>query len=134
MNISHLNFEFVPSFGFRMSCFFVLLVILPCTSFAGDRDLLVGTWKVTVFQDDGRDRLSRLGAGPARKKDAKPRVAKLVFTKDACYVLRGDGRREVTAGLANAAWKSFQLDESSSPKSIDIVGLAPLHDRLTTEA
>ena len=90
---------------------------------ADDRTDLVGTWKITVFQDDGRDRLSRLGAGPA-KKDQQPRVAKLIFTADACYLLRGDGRREMVAGLANAGWKSCTLDESTTPKSIDVVGFA----------
>ena len=76
-----------------------------------------------MYQDDGKDRLSRLGAGPA-KNGNDPRVAKLVFTTDQCYLIRGDGRREVTSGLTNAGWKSCQLDASTSPKSIDIVGFA----------
>ncbi len=82
---------------------------------------LIGTWKITVFQDDGRDRLERLGAGPA-KKGGELRIAKLVFTSDACYLIRGDGRREMASGLTNAGWKSYTLDESTTPKSIDIVG------------
>ncbi len=91
---------------------------------AGDRDALVGTWKITVFQDDGRDRLERLGAGSAKKKGAEPRVAHLVFDATGCWVLRGDGKREVRAGLANAAWKSVTLDESTQPKSVDVTGFA----------
>lgn len=93
-------------------------------SSADDRQKLVGTWKITMFQDDGRDRLERLGAGPAKKKDRSPRVAYLVFSQEACYVIRGDGQRESKPGLANAAWKSCTLDESASPKTIDIVGFA----------
>ena len=58
------------------------------------------------------------------KKDQPPRIAKLVFTDDDCYVLRGDGRREMASGLTNAGWKSCTLDESTKPKSIDIVGFA----------
>ena len=88
-----------------------------------DRAALVGTWQITVYQDDGKDRLARLGAGPA-KKDQQPRIAKLVFTADACYILRGDGRREMVSGLTNAGWTSCTLDESTTPKSIDIVGFA----------
>ncbi len=91
--------------------------------FADDRAALIGTWKITVFQDDGRDRLERLGAGPA-KTGGEPRVAKLVFTADECYLIRGDGRREMASGLTNAGWKSCTLDESTTPKSIDIVGFA----------
>lgn len=98
-------------------------ILSPCDAKADDREALIGTWKVILFQDDGRDRLERLGAGPA-KKGREPREAKLVFTADQCYVLRGDGRRESTAGLANAAWKSCTLDESTTPKSIDIVGFS----------
>jgi uncharacterized protein (TIGR03067 family) len=108
--------------GFRILCFFVALsVLLPSPSFADDREALVGTWQITVFQDDGRDRLERLGAGPA-KKGQDPRMAKLMFTADECYLIRGDGRREMASGLTNAGWKSYQLDESTTPKSIDIVG------------
>ena len=102
----------------------VVFLLLSSVSFASDRDALVGTWKISVFQDDGKDRLSRLGAGPVKKKGQPPKVAKLVFTADACYVIRGDGRREMASGLANAAWKSCQLDESTTPKSIEIVGFA----------
>ena len=91
--------------------------------YAGDREALIGTWKITVYQDDGNDRLSRLGAGPA-KKDKPARVAKLVFTPAECYLIRGDGRREMASGLTNAGWKSITLDESTTPKSIDIVGFA----------
>jgi len=106
----------------------IVVLLIPQSVFAesqfNDRELLIGTWQITVFQDDGRDRLSRLGAGPAKKKGEEPRVAKLVFTNEECYLLRGDGRREVVAGLANAAWQSCKLDESASPKAVDIVGFA----------
>ena len=63
----------------------------------------------------------RLGAGPA-KKDKPPNVAKLVISSDQCYLIRGDGRREMASGLTNAGWKSITLDETMAPKSIDIVG------------
>ena len=95
-----------------------------CESPQSDREQLIGTWKVEVFEDDGRDRLSRLGAGPAKKKGQKPRVAKLVFTKDECYLIRGDGRREMASGLTNAGFKSCKLEESKTPKSIDLHGFA----------
>jgi uncharacterized protein (TIGR03067 family) len=100
-----------------------VLVLLASRTFADDRDNLIGTWRIAVFQDDGRDRLGRLGAGPA-KKGQPPRVAKIVFTTDACYLIRGDGRREMASGLSNAGWKSCMLDESTKPKSIDIVAFA----------
>ena len=100
-----------------------LLLTIGSNCLADDREDLVGTWKITVYQDDGRDRLSRLGVGPT-KKDKKPHVAKLVFTKDECYILRGDGRREMASGLANAGFKSCMLNPSTSPKSIDIDGFA----------
>lgn len=99
------------------------LFVLPSLCDADDRQALVGTWKITVYQDDGNDRLSRLGARPA-KKDKPARVAKLVFTSDECYLIRGDGRREMASGLTNAGWKSITLDESTTPKSIDIMGFA----------
>lgn len=101
--------------------FGVFVLIAADFVLADDREALIGTWRVTVFQDDGNDRLSRLGAGPA-KKDKEPRVAKLVFTADECYLIRGDGRREMASGLVNAGFKSCTLDESTTPKSIDIVG------------
>lgn len=102
----------------------ILAFFLLSTSIqADDRAALIGTWKIVVFQDDGNDRLSRLGVGPA-KNGKEPRVAKLVFTADACYLIRGDGRREMASGLTNAGFKSCTLDESTTPKSIDIVGLA----------
>lgn len=99
------------------------IAYLPSPACADDREVLIGTWKITVFQDDGNDRLSRLGAGPA-KKGKEPRVAKLVFTAEECYLIRGDSRREMASGLTNAGWKSITLDESTTPKSIDIVGFA----------
>lgn len=105
------NFYLLLTFG---------IMAVPQPAFA-DPHSLVGTWKITVFQDDGRDRLSRIGVGPA-KKGQEPRVAKLVFTEDECYLIRGDGRREMASGLTNAGWKSYKLDESTTPKSIDIVG------------
>lgn len=82
-----------------------------------DRQALVGTWKITVFQDDGKDRRGRLGAN-------NDRPAKLVFTADACFVLRGDGKRETKSGLSNCAWKSFQLDSSALPPAIELTGFA----------
>ena len=96
---------------------------LPSLAFADDREALIGTWKITLFHDDGNDRLSRLGAGPA-KKEKPARVAKLVFTADDCFLIRRDGRREMASGLTNAGWKSITLDETTTPKSIDIVGFA----------
>ena len=99
------------------------IVYLTSPTFADDRKVLIGTWKITLFHDDGNDRLGRIGAGPA-KKDQPPRVAKLVFTGDECYLIRGDGRREMASGLTNAGWKSCTLDESTTPKTIDIVGFA----------
>ncbi len=92
-------------------------------SAVADPPTLNGTWQISVFQDDGRDRLDRLAAGPA-KKGGEPRIAKLVFTADTCYILRGDGRREMASGLTNAGWKSFTLNDSTVPKSIDIVGFS----------
>jgi len=122
-NVRPLTFGFVPSFGFRISCLVVALGLFSSTVNADDREALIGTWKITVYQDDGKDRLSRLGAGPAKKGKPEP-VAKLVFTSDACYLIRGDGRREMANGLTNAGWKFCSLDESTTPKSIDIIGFA----------
>jgi uncharacterized protein (TIGR03067 family) len=99
-----------------------LLTASATKAFADDRAALVGTWRITVFQDDGNDRLARLGVGPAKKKGDEPRFAKLVFTADSCYLIRGDGRREMASGLTNAGWKACRLDESTAPKSIDIDG------------
>jgi len=107
----------------RIALFVFGLMLLGAPSVADDRESLIGTWEVTVFQDDGRDRLERLGAGPA-KKDQPPRVAKLIFTGDECYLIRGDGRRELASGLANAGWKSCTLDSSTIPKTINIIGFA----------
>jgi uncharacterized protein (TIGR03067 family) len=108
----------------RTSCILVVsLFVLPSFGYADDREALIGTWKITVYQDDGNDRLSRLGAGPA-KKGKEPRVAKLVFTADECYLIRGDGRREMANGLTNAGWKSITLAPSTTPKSIEIIGFA----------
>lgn len=84
-----------------------------------DRSQLVGTWKIIVFRDDGKDRLDRLGAGPG-KRGGPERVAKLVITETECRVLRGDGRRETTAGLANAAWTAITLDASTEPAACEI--------------
>lgn len=94
---------------------------------AGEPDLraaLVGTWKIVDFHDDGRPRLERLGASPKAKKGQKPRTALLVVTPQECWILRGDGRREATPGLANCAWKSFTLDPAQKPIAIDLVGFA----------
>lgn len=93
------------------------------TAVAGDRDDLVGTWEVKVFHDDGRDRLSRIGVSPP-KKGREARVAKLVFTDKECYLIRGDGRREMASGLTNAGFNSCKLDESKTPRTIDIDGFA----------
>lgn len=90
---------------------------------ATGRASLVGAWRIEVFRDDGRDRLSRLAAGPG-KKDAPPRVARLVITPDACQVVRGDGKREVQAGLGNIAWKNLSVDASGTPHQIDLVGFS----------
>lgn len=122
-SIKILKSEFVSVFGFRISCFIAAFVLLASPAFADDRQVLIGTWKITVFQDDGNDRLGRLGARPA-KKGKEPRTAKLVFTADECYLIRGDGRREMASGLTNAGWKSCTLDASTTPKSIDIAGFA----------
>ena len=107
----------------RIALFVFGLMLFGAVTLADDRELLIGTWEVNIFQDDGRDRLERLGAGPA-KKDQPPRIAKLVFTADDCYLIRGDGRREMSSGLTNAGWKSCELDQSTTPKTIDIVGFA----------
>ena len=85
----------------------------------GSGDLTTRDWQY----DDGKDRLSRLGAAPAKNGKA-PRVAHLVCTKNECYVIRGDGRREMASGLANAGFKKFTLDPSTTPKSIDLQGFA----------
>ena len=115
---------------FKATLLTLIAVLSPLTqSIANDKPAtherveLVGTWQIIVFQDDGRDRLARLGAGK-KGRDGKPRVAKLIITKTECYVIRGDGKREMRAGLANAAWKSFKLNPSTTPRSIDIVGFA----------
>ena len=106
-------------------CPIILAMLFGARNITADEPVeLVGTWKITAFQDDGRDRLERLGAGPAKKQGEETRVAKLVFTAGECYILRGDGRREFASGLTNAGWKSYTLDEDASPKSIDIVGFA----------
>ena len=101
----------------------ILLGMMVTPLHAGDRDALIGTWEITVFLDDGNDRLARLGAGAA-KKGKGPRIAKLVFTEDACFVLRGDGKRDVLSGLTNAAWKKVTLHPDKSPKEIEITGFA----------
>ena len=95
---------------------------------------LLGTWKITAFQDDGRDKLERLGVRPPKKNkpDEKPKVAKLIFTKDECYILRGDGRREMASGLANAGFKSWKMDRSTTPHAIDITGFAGKKNEKTT--
>jgi len=109
---------------------FVCLGVLVSRSTSAEPDTksspLLGTWKITAFQDDGRDKLERLGVRPPKKNkpDEKPKVAKLVFTKDECYILRGDGRREMASGLANAGFKSWKIDDSTTPHSIDITGFA----------
>lgn len=87
-----------------------------------DREALIGTWKIVAFHDDGGDKLSRLGVSPA-PKGKPPRVAKLVVTADEIFVLRGDGTRDVLAGLTNCAWKSYTLNEKASPKTIDLLGV-----------
>ena len=111
------------SIGFKTFTYCVIVATVASSGFAEDRNAMIGTWKITVFHDDGQDRLGRLGAGPG-KKGSEPRIAKLVVTEDACYLIRGDGRREMASGLTNAGWKSFTLDESTKPKSIDLVGFA----------
>jgi len=93
------------------------------SSTGGDRAQLNGTWKIVGFQDDGSDKIGRLGVGLA-KKGQEPRIAKLVFSGDECFVVRADGKRDMLAGLTNCAWKTHTLDEKTSPKSIDIVGFA----------
>ena len=100
-----------------------VLTLVQATA-ADDREALIGTWEITTFQDDGRDRLERLGVRPAKKTVAAPQVAKLVFTADECYILRGDGRREMASGLANAGFRSCKLDASTSPRSIDVEGFS----------
>ena len=92
------------------------------------RAALVGTWKIAVFQDDGRDRLERLGKP---KKGTEPGTAKLVLTPDACYILRTDGRREMASGLTNAGWKGCTVDTTTKPWSIDIEGLAGKNNEKT---
>ena len=108
----------------------IAVVFIPQSAF-GDASSLVGTWQITVFQDDGRDRLSRLGAGAPRKNETEPRTAKLVFTSNQCFILRGDGRREMASGLANAGWKSCKLDTTTDPMSIDITGFAGKNNEKT---
>ena len=97
---------------------------------ANDAAKFVGTWKIVRYQDDGKDRLSRLGAGPA-KKDGKARVAYLVFTADECYIIRGDGRREMASGLANAGFRKFTLASGTEPQSIDLDGFAGRNNEKT---
>ena len=93
------------------------------TALAGDRDAMVGTWKIAEFQDDGKDRMSRLGY-KKDKKTGDEKFPSLVVSKDEIQVLRGDGKRELKNGLSNCAWKRCTLDESASPKTIDLVGFA----------
>lgn len=107
----------------RENLFLVVGVLLITQMTFADPPSLVGTWKIAAFQDDGKDRLARLGAAPA-KKNREPRFAKLVFTSEACYVIRGDGRREMASGLTNAGWKSYTRNDSTAPKSIDIMGFS----------
>ena len=76
----------------RDFCLVVMAMVVVSRSANADAPSLIGVWKVVVFQDDGKDRLSRIGAGPA-KRGGEPRVAKLVFTANDCYLIRGDGRR-----------------------------------------
>lgn len=88
-----------------------------------DREALVGTWKIVGYQDDGAERLSRLGA-VAGKKGEPARMPKLVFTTDECYVLSGSGNRFVSAGHTGCDFKVFTLREDASPKQIDIESCA----------
>ena len=71
-----------------------------------------------------RNRLARLGAEQRPKKDKKPRIAKLVMTETECWVIRGDGKRDVRAGLSNCAWKSYKTRVSKTSKEIDLTGFA----------
>ncbi|SVA41071.1 uncharacterized protein METZ01_LOCUS93925 [marine metagenome] len=90
---------------------------------AGDREAMIGTWKIAEFQDDGRDRMSRLGFRKD-KKTGKESFPKLIISKDEIQVLRGDGKRESKQGLSNCAWKRCTLNETASPKTIDLVGFS----------
>ena len=117
-------------------CFVFVMAILIILLFSRDSSAedgiqsLIGSWKITVFQDDGRDRLERLGVKPV-KKGQKPRFAKMIFTKTECLILRGDGKREKASGLANAGWKSCKLNATTSPKSIDIEGFTGKNNEKT---
>ncbi|MBA4067737.1 MAG: hypothetical protein C0501_29365 [Isosphaera sp.] len=88
-----------------------------------DREALVGTWKIVEYHDDGAERMGRLVPRPLTPKDGPEKYPRLVFTADACYVLRpgkDGGVRELTAGLTNVNWKAVKLDETAKPKAIDI--------------
>jgi uncharacterized protein (TIGR03067 family) len=106
----------------------ILIILLfvgiaaPKFATADERDALVGTWKIVSFLDDGSEKLSRLGVAPA-KGDRPERIARLVFTADECYVLRGDGRRDAAQGLTNCAWLEYALPNEAEPRHIDIAGL-----------
>ena len=113
----------------QTNCFwflFIVLVFITVTNFSSAQTKsadLVGTWKITKFEDDGRDRLGRLGVSAKPKKGKKASFAKLIISEKECWVIRGDGKREVKQGLSNCAWKSFQLD-ANKPHHIDITGMA----------
>ena len=100
-----------------------LLMVCPSQEHPIEKISLTGTWEIEQYQDDGRDRLDRLGAGPARKNREK-RTAKLVFSKQECWIIRGDGRREMASGLANAGFKSFAVNSTKVPAEIDITGFS----------
>ncbi len=93
------------------------------SSLADDRKSMVAQWDIVIFQDDGKDRLSRLGYRKD-KKTGKVSHPRLVVTQDAFQVFRGDGKREERPGLSNCAWKRAVLDPSAKPKTIDLVGYA----------
>ncbi|MDX1948777.1 MAG: TIGR03067 domain-containing protein [Pirellulaceae bacterium] len=110
------------------ACLLTLALAANGTLFAGDREELIGEWRIVEFQDDGGDKIGRLGGVSARGKRAE-KFAKLIITSDEIYVLRGDGQRDVLTGLTNCAWKSFTIDSTTNPKQIDIVGVPGKDDK-----
>lgn len=83
---------------------------------------LIGTWEIKSFTDDRPDDtrgMGRLGVTPV-KEGQPPKIAKLVCTGAEIFVIRGNGQRDVLAGLTNCAWGQFKIDDSTNPKSIDL--------------
>ncbi len=57
------------------------------------------------YKDDAIDQRGRLGV--TKGEVGKGQFAKLVFTKDECWVVRADGKRDAVKGQTNCGFKSW---------------------------